>query len=133
MNRLRGKIVKIESTGLMSSVDVKVGEDVFSAFVLETPPTCGYLREGGEVSLLFKETEVSLAREFTGIISIGNQMEGTVSRIDLGKILGLVELDYRGTTVGAITSKSAVTALDLKKGDKVRWLLKSSELSLMEV
>lgn len=62
MNRLKGQIVAIDCNEHMSLVDVAVGGDVYTATLLETPESADYLKVGNRVTLLFKETEVSLAK-----------------------------------------------------------------------
>lgn len=73
MNRLNGQIAAIDSNSHMSLVDVAVGDDVFTATLLETPETADYLKVGNKVTLLFKETEVALAKDLSGLISLRNR------------------------------------------------------------
>ena len=50
----------------MSMVDIDVDGDVFSSIVLETPASAAYLKQGSSVTLLFKETEVSIGKNLSG-------------------------------------------------------------------
>ena len=132
MNTLRGKISGIESNGHVSLVDVTVGDDTFSAILLESPDDAPYLKSGNEVTVLFKETEVSLAKNLSGQISLRNRMSATVKQIRLGEILGEVVLDYRGQAVVSIVTSRSVKRLGLVEGDEVEALVKANEVSLME-
>jgi molybdate transport system regulatory protein len=132
MNRLRGKITGIESSGHISLVDVAVGADTFSATLLESPQASPYLAVGNAVTVLFKETEVSLAKDLSGRISLRNRLRATVREIRRGEILSEVLLDYHGQTIASIITSRAVQRLELADGDEVEALIKANEVSLME-
>jgi molybdate transport system regulatory protein len=132
MNRLPGIVRGIDSHGSMSLVEVAVDGDVFSAYVLETPRSCAYLREGKRIDLLVKETEVSLARPPLGSISIGNCFAARVNSVEEGKLLAQVALDYKGMKVTAVLGTRAVRKMTLIPGEEVLWLIKSTELTLAE-
>lgn len=130
MNRLRGKIAAIDTNHHMSLVDVVVGEDVFSATLLETPATAGYLKVGNPVTLLFKETEVSLAKNLSGLISLRNRLAVKVLGIERGDILSAVRLDYRGMPITSIVTTRSADRLQLAVGDAVEALVKANEVVL---
>lgn len=114
----------------MSLVDVAVGGDVFTATLLETPETAGYLLVGADVTLLFKETEVSLAKNLSGLISLRNRFPVTVRSIERGAILSAVGLDCRGKSLTSIITTRAVDRLQLAVGDAVEALVKANEVVL---
>lgn len=132
MNRLHGTIVAIDSNRHMSLVDVTVGGDVFTATLLETPETADYLRVGADVTLLFKETEASLAKNLSGLISLRNRFPAIVRSIERGNILSAVELDYAGKTLTSVITTRGVDRLQLAIGDAVEALVKANEIALME-
>lgn len=132
MNRLRGQITGIESNGHISLVDVAVGDDIFAAILLEAPDSAPYLAVGNRVYVLFKETEVSLAKNLSGLLSLRNRVRGTVQLIRHGAILCEVVLDYRGQPLTSIITSRAVKRLNLQQGDEVEALIKANEVSLME-
>jgi molybdopterin-binding protein len=132
MNRLLGTIAAIESNEHLSLVDVVVGHDTFTAMLMETPQNAPYLKVGNTVAVLFKETEVSLAKNLSGQISLRNRLSGTVRQIRRGDILCEVVLDYQEQTVTSIITTRAVKRLELQEGDEVEALVKANEVSLME-
>lgn len=132
MNRLRGHIASVLSNGHLSLVDVAVGADTFTATLLETPETSPYLVPGTEVELLFKETEVSLAKNLTGLISLRNRFPAVVTAIARGEIMSEVALDYQGHPLSSVVTTRAVERLGLVVGDAVEALVKANEMSLME-
>lgn len=133
MNLLRGRILEIQSDGHISLVDVAIAGDTFTAILLESPQSAPYLAIGKEVKVLFKETEVSLAKELSGRISLRNCIQARVVQIRDGVILSEVVLDYGGKVLSSIITSRAVKRLDLGEGDQVSALIKANEVSLMEV
>ena len=132
MNRLRGRITGIESSDHLSLVDVSVGQDTFTAMLMETPQDAPHLKMGNEVAVLFKETEVSLAKELSGRLSLRNRVRGIVLQIRRGDILCEVMLDCDGKSLTSIITARAVKRLELQEGDEVEALIKANEVSLME-
>ena len=130
MNKLNGKIVLIESSAHMSMVDIDVDGDVFSSIVLETPSSASYLKQGSPVTLLFKETEVSIAKNLSGLISLRNRFKATVKHIEKSAILSKIYLDHKGRTIVSIISTRSTQKLGLIEGDAVEWLVKTNEVSL---
>jgi len=133
MNKLRGRIIRIESNDHISLVDVDVSGDSFTATLLETPEDAPYLKVGNAVDVLFKETEVSLAKGLTGLISLRNRVHTTVKLVRGGVILSEVVLDYRGQAISSIITTRSIQRLEIKPGDEVEAMVKANEVTLMEV
>ena len=132
MNQLRGCISAVETNGFVSLVDVAVGGDMFTAILLETPFSAPYLAAGREVWVLFKEPEVSLAKDLSGQISLRNRVRARVRAVRHGAILSEVVLDYQGHAITSIITTRAVARLALQEGDEVEALVKANEVSLQE-
>lgn len=133
MNKLRGRITRIESNDHVSLVDVEVMGDSFTATLLETPDDAAYLKVGNPVDVLFKETEVSLAKGLSGLISLRNRMNTKVKQVRSGVILSEVLLDYHGQQISSIITTRSIKRMDIKTGDEVEALVKANEVTLMEV
>jgi molybdopterin-binding protein len=133
MNKLRGRIIRIESNDHVSLVDVDVSGDSFTATLLETPEDAPYLKVGNAVDVLFKETEVSLAKGLSGLISLRNRIDTTVKQVRSGVILSEVVLAYRGQAISSIITTRSIRRLDIKPGDEVEAMVKANEVTLMEV
>jgi molybdate transport system regulatory protein len=127
---LTGKIVLVESSPHMSMVDIDVDGDVFSSIVLETPASAPYLQQGAGVTLLFKETEVSIGKNLTGLISLRNRFKATIDRIEKSDILSKVYLNYKNKEIVSVISTRSTQKLGLADGDHVEWLVKTNEVSL---
>lgn len=133
MNSLRGRIISIESNDHVSLVDVDVMGDTFTATLLETPEDAPYLRLGNAVDVLFKETEVSLAKGLSGLISLRNRVKTTVKLVRSGVILSEVVMDYRGNTISSIITTRSIARMAIKAGDQVEALVKANEVTLLEL
>jgi molybdate transport system regulatory protein len=132
MNKLNAKIVRIESNAHMSLVDLAVGDDIFSATLLETPTQVNYLQLDKKVSVLFKETEVSLAKNLTGLISLRNRLKVKVKAIERGAILSAITLNYQHQELVSVITTRAMDQLALAIGDEIEALIKANEVMLSD-
>ena len=130
MNKLSGTILHVESTKTIALVDVQVHDDIFSAIVLDTLENSSYLKKGSAVTLLFKETEVSIGKNLSGLISLRNRIPSRIKNIERSSILSKVILDYQGSEIVSIITTRSVDRLDLKPGEQVEWLVKANEITL---
>jgi molybdate transport system regulatory protein len=115
----------------MSLVDVAVGKDIFTATLLETPETADYLRIGSKVTLLFKETEIALAKNLSGMISLRNRISVRVQSIERGDILSAVTLDYDDNRIVSVITSRAIDRLQINVDDQLEALVKANEIALM--
>jgi len=132
MNKLSAIITGIQQSGVILLIDAKVKEHCFSALLIDAVETHNWIFVGAAVNLVFKETEVSLAKNLSGLISTRNRMKCKVRIIERGELISKVTLDFNGfTIVSAITSRS-VEMLSLSIDDEIEALVKSNEVSLMK-
>ena len=130
MNSLQGKISKIEVSGKMSLVSIKVGETDFKSIVIETPDTVDYLVEGGDILVLFKETEVIIGTGNSFQISLRNKIAGRIIDLEIGSLLASVTLDTAVGTIVSIITANAVKNLGLTVGSEVMAMVKTNEILL---
>ncbi len=131
MNKLEGIIIHITSQDDLSLIDLKVDNDLFTTILINSDDI-DYLKTDNKVFILFKETEVSIAKNLSGILSIRNKMRAKVKEIEKGKILTKVVLDYKDKSIISIITTRAVNELDLQIGDEVDALVKTNEVSIMK-
>lgn len=132
MNKLKGKIVDIQSSDNISIIHVNVDGDVLSSIVLEGKKGPSNYRVKDNVTLLFKETEVGLAKDLTGMISLRNRFKATIKKIDKGPVLAKVTLNYKDHIVESIISAQSAVQMKLKDKEEVEWLVKTNEVTLMK-
>jgi len=132
MNKLPGTISKIQQSGVILLVDVEVDGHLFSAMLIESASQPEWLQTGNNIQLVFKETEVSLAKNLSGLISTRNRMKCTVQHIERGELLSKIDMKFlKFVLTSAITTRS-VDSLNLKIGDEIEALVKANEVSLMK-
>ncbi len=132
MNKLKGKIKDIQSSDNISIIHVDVEGDVFSSIVLEGKKGGANYKIKDDVTLLFKETEVGIAKDLTGMISFRNRFKSVITKVDKGPILAKVTLRYRNHTIESIISTQSVLQMKLKDKEEVEWLVKTNEVTLMK-
>ena len=133
MNLLKGFITDIQTADDISLVKVNVNEKIFSSIVIDTPRSNSWLQKGNAVKLLFKETEVMIARPAPFAISIQNKIECTVRRVIKGIILCELELAINGnegSVIRSIITRNGCEQLQLQEQDAVIALIKTNEVSL---
>ncbi len=132
MNKIQGIISKIQQSGAIILVDVDVDGQNFSAMLIESATRPEWLETGNNIELIFKETEVSLAKNLSGIISMRNRMKCTVKHVERGELLSKISLQFQKYTITSAITTRSVDSLDLKVGDEVEALVKANEVSLMK-
>jgi len=132
MNKFSGTISQIQQSGAILLVDIDVDGHGFSALLIESGAQPEWLQTGNTIELIFKETEVSLAKNLSGLISTRNRMGCTVQQIERGDLLSKVVLQFQQHTITSAITTRSVDLLALKNGDKVEALVKANEISLMK-
>jgi molybdate transport system regulatory protein len=131
MNRLPGRISAVETAGSIALVEVAVGTRRYTATLVGAGDDINAWQVDQPVTLLFKETEVSLAKNLSGLISMRNRIPAVVTAIERGQLLTKVSLQTDGHTMASvITTKSSFT-LQLAVGDEVEGLVKANEMGLV--
>ncbi len=133
MNRLKGRVTAVESSGELTRADVECGDTTLTAFIMGGVQESRRIEEGSGVWILFKESEVALAKDFSGLISLRNRFEGRIESIERGELLAEVVLRYGNDTIVSIISRRACDAMRLKIGEHVTALVKANEITLMEL
>jgi len=132
MNILTGKIIKAQQSGAIMLVDVDVDGHGFSALLIESASNQHWIAEGNTIDLVFKETEVSLAKNLTGMLSMRNRMNCKVLEIKRGELLSSVQLQFNYQILTSAITTRAVDNLQLTIGDEVEALVKANEISLLK-
>ena len=130
MNSLKGKITNIEVSGNMSLVSISVGELNFKSIVIETPVSVDYLTEGGDILVLFKETEVIIGKGENLAISLRNKMTGRITDLKIGALLARLTIETSAGSIVSLITANAVNNLNLEKGSEVVAMVKTNEILL---
>ena len=131
MNSLSGHIISIEAHGSVAIVDVAVATHRFTATLLGSAEQLASWKNGQSVRLLFKETEVALAKNLSGQISLRNRFPGSVTKIEIGQVLTRVVINMNNFEISSVITSRSARGLQLALGDQVEGLVKSNEMSLL--
>lgn len=132
MNKIKGKITAVQSSVNISLAEVLANGYQFSSLIIDTPTNASYLEVGKEIYVLFKETEVSVAKNRTGLISMNNRLDVTLTKISKGEVLTRLELNFADNTIVSLITTRSAERLELCVGDTLEALIKSNEITLME-
>ena len=88
---------------------------------------------GKKVKLSIKPTNISLAKNLTGEISLSNQIVATIQSLENGQLLTSVILKINDTLLESIITVDSSKRMNLQIGEVVTILIKASNLSIGEV
>jgi molybdopterin-binding protein len=88
---------------------------------------------GAKVILNIKSTSITIAKDFSGELSISNKLNGVIESIEFGKLLCNVKLKIANIIFETIVTNESLKRLDLQVGQDVDIFIKASELSISEV
>lgn len=132
MNTFKGKVTSIKISGSLSLVEIDVGGIFFKSIVIENPDTAAWLKEGNEINVIFKETEVIIGKGMEHNVSMQNKIPGTILEIEEGALLSKLTVD---TTIGkliTIITSGAVHQLQLQVGEAITAMIKTNEIMLSQ-
>jgi molybdopterin-binding protein len=132
MNRLNGIITNIQQSGAIILVDVDVYGQSVSAMLIHSYEQDEWLKAGNNIMVVFKETEVSIAKELSGKISLRNRFNCIIESVKKGELLSEIKLKFGLYDLSSVITTRAVESLELKPGDQVEALVKANEVSLMQ-
>jgi molybdopterin-binding protein len=130
MNSLKGIIKSIKSDEHFSIIEIDSNGNTFKSIIIETADSAPFLKKGSDIKIMFKETEVSIAKNFSGMISMQNKMHCIIKEITKGKLLSKLILDFNDEKIVSIITSGAVEQLNLQVNDNVTALVKTNEVTL---
>lgn len=88
---------------------------------------------GKKVKLSIKPTNISIAKNFLGEISLSNQLVATIEDIENGELLSSISLKINDFLLESIITADSSKRMNLEIGNKVIMLIKASDISIEEV
>ncbi len=130
MNRIDAVVTTIDSFENITIVSFEAASQPMRMMALELDKS---LVVGSKVTLGVKASNIALAREFSGILSISNQLKVTIESINNGKLLSSIKFSFAGSLIESIITRESVLRMNLQTGTNIIALIKSSELSILEI
>ena len=125
MNKLSVRVEKIDKNDKLHVITCKLGCQRIKVVSLELRET---IKIGSSVELSVKSTNISLAKNFTGELSIANQLTAKVTAIDKGDLLSSVQVELERFSLECLLTVEATLSMGLSVGDDVTVLIKGSEV-----
>ena len=125
MNKFSATVTKIEHINNLHLVSFRVGNQTLKMVSLELNEL---LELDKTITLSVKSTNISIAKNFIGLISYTNQLSGKVVGVENGKILSSIKLDVEGFGFESLITFEASLAMELSVDDSVTVLIKGSEV-----
>jgi molybdate transport system regulatory protein len=132
MNRIEVNIIQVMNSGGIIMVDMQAGGLTMTALLIDAPHNPDWLITDNRVYAVFKETEVSIAKDFSGKISLRNKLPCTVKKIERGELMSIIHLNFVEYQIQSAITTRSVDMLDLKAGDEVTAMIKANEITLMQ-
>jgi molybdopterin-binding protein len=88
---------------------------------------------GKKVQLSVKPTNIAIAKNLSGEISLSNQIVAKIQSIENGVLLSSIILEAKDTSFESIITADSSKRMNLQKNDEVIILIKASDLSIQEV
>jgi molybdate transport system regulatory protein len=131
MNTLIGHIKNIQSSGAILLIDIEAYGQDFSAILINSGSQVSSYSIGQEVNIVFKETEVSLAKNLSGKISLRNRIQCIVQQIERGEILSKITLQFQNQTITSIITTRSVDAMQINVNEHIEAMIKANEIQLI--
>lgn len=132
MNRIEVTIKQVMNSGGIIMVDMEEAGLTMTALLIDTPQNPVWLQEGNRIYAVFKETEVSIAKDFSGKISLRNKIPCRVEQIQRGELMSIVHMTFRNYSIQSAITTRSVDMLALQDGDEVTAMIKANEITLMQ-
>ncbi len=130
MNTIAATITEIQSVDTVNIVSFDVAGQGLQMMALELDER---LIVGSKVLVGAKATNIVLAKERVEAITISNQLEVTIVSINIGVLLCSVRFNFADQVWESIITRESALRTELSADKKVVALIKSSELSIVEV
>ena len=119
-------------SGGIIMVDMEAAGLMITALLIDAPHNPVWLKQGNLVYAVFKETEVSIAKDFTGKISLRNKIPCRVNQVERGELMSIIHMTFMDYQIQSAITTRSVDLLDLKKNDEVTAMIKANEITLMQ-
>ena len=130
MNKIVATITEIQSADTVNIVSFDVAGQRMQMMSLELDER---LTVGSKVIVGAKATNIVLAQEHVETISISNQLDVKIEGIDMGTLLCSVCFNFAGERWESIITRESALRTALSVDNKIVALIKSSELSIVEI
>ena len=130
MNKLKATISEIQSVDNLCIVSFVAQDTQMQMMSLGLNQN---IKVDSSVILGVKSSNIFLAKNLSGMLSASNQLKCKIKSINNGKLLSSIKLEFGDEIIQSVITLSSSIKMNLLEGDEVVAIIKSSELSILEV
>ncbi len=130
MNLFRATISQIES---VDNLNIVTFDFLTQKLELLSLDLGNGIKVGSTVELTTKPSNISIAKNFSGMVSCFNHINSKIKEVENGKLLSSIKLIVGESIIESIITKEASLKMDLKAEDEVIIFINQSELSIFRV
>ncbi|WP_457747539.1 TOBE domain-containing protein [Sulfurimonas sp.] len=130
MSKFLATLQEIKNKDSLYILTFKSKSHTFKMMSLDLEQT---ITQGSTVQLECKASSVAIAKDFTGELSYGNQLEGRIVALEYGELLTHLYIDIKESIIESLITSDSAKKMNLKVNDRVSALIKSSDLSIREI
>ncbi len=130
MSQLVATIKKINSVDNLNIVEFEFNGLTLKMMSLDLNDD---VKIGKKVELSVKPSNISIAKNLIGEISLSNQIVATIENLENGQLLCSVNIKVHNTILESIITVDSSKRMNLQIGEVVTILIKASNLSIGEV
>ncbi len=129
-NRLYGTIVNVIQGKINAHIHILWKKIPLSVIITRASCEDMHLSVGDNIYVVIKGTDIMLAKSLSGLLSARNRAIGVVRQIIKGDVLSKVMVESQGDMLHAIITNVSLNEMDIKDGDEITAIVKSTELIL---
>jgi len=130
LNKLIASISDIQSVENLNIVNFNFNNQTLSMVSLDLD---NEIKIGTIVELSAKSTHIAIAKEFSGELSYSNQIKASIVEVNNGQLLSSIKAIGEDTLLESVITSASSSKMNLKNGDKITLLIKSTELFISKV
>ena len=130
MSKLIATIKKINNIDNLNIVDFDFFGNNLKMMSLDLNPN---VQIGKKVKLSVKPTNISIAKNLSGDISLSNKLVAIIQNVENGKLLCSLSLKIYDVLLESIITVDSSKRMNLQIGDEVSIFIKASDLSIEEI
>jgi len=130
MSHLIAQVQKIQSVDNLNIVTFTCKETELKMMSLDLNDT---IEKGIKVMLTCKPTAIAIGKNIQGELSYANQLQVKIISLEVGELLCALKLQFEEFIIESIITTDSQKGMQLKVGDAVIALIKSSDLSIEKV
>ncbi len=128
MNQLEGKIQSCTEAEGLVLLEINIGGSILHSIVIAHVDNTYYTDQ--PITVLFKETEVSISKKTNAELSIQNRLKAEITGIKSGQLLSEISMKFNKSKLNSVITTKSVEKLKLNIGDPVEALIKTNEIML---